>query len=125
MFFFAIDQLDVGGEAHGTLRLGTMGKSEGVSQFVQYLFDSTLAEQAFIRGKAVKFLVQTAKRDHGDGTIKMRLSKQKREHRNRQVHVRDPENPGGVGRSILSQHLHDLYRLVLPSLSVISGFRKR
>src|ERR1035437_755361 len=102
-----------------------MHESKGVSQLVQHFFDGALPQQAFLRGKPVELLTQPAERDHGDGTVKLRLPKQETEHRDSQVDVRNPKNPGSIARSMLRQHLHDFYRLVLPSLGVIGAFWNR
>ena len=81
--------------------------------------------RSLLRGKPIELLMQPAQRNHGDGPIELRLPKQETEHRNCQVHIRDSQNPRSVVRSCLRQHLHDLHRLVLPSLRVISAFRNR
>ena len=102
-----------------------MDKPKRVSQFMQHFFGGALPQQALLGGKSIKLLMQPAKRNHSDRTVKLRLPEQETQHRDREVHIGYAKHPGGIARSVLGQHFHDLYRLVLASLRVICTFRNR
>src|SRR5438477_12775783 len=96
-----------------------------MSQLVQHFFVGALPQQTFLRWQSIKLLMQPAERNYSNWTVELSLSEEESKHGNRQVHIRNPENPESVGRRGLSYHLHDFDRLILPAFWVERALRNR
>ncbi len=91
-----------------------MHQSKGVAEFVYRFFFTTLVEQPIIRGEAVELLPKPVNRHHRSAVFKLSFSKDKSEHRNKQVNVGDPQKTAPV--SVMIQQLRkNLGRVVLPT----------
>src|SRR5689334_2137043 len=87
---------------------------------MQNFFHSALPQKSLLRRQTVEFLVQPAHGHHGNGTLKLRLSKQEAQHGNRQIYLRDSQHPKSISGGGLSQGLHKFNRLVLASPGIVS-----
>jgi hypothetical protein len=98
-----------------------MHQSKRVPELMQHFFHCAFPQHRFFPGQAVKLLMQAAKRHYGDRTVKLRLAKQKTQHRDGEIHVRNAQNAHRILGCGLSQHLHNLDRLILPTLGIVGA----
>jgi len=96
-----------------------MYQSEGVSKLVYGFFFTPLVEQPFVRGEAVELLPKPVNRHHRSAILKLSFSKDKSEHRDKQINAADPKKLCAI--SVMIQQLGENLRRVVLTTGSIEG----